>query len=466
MRAGRADDVVLVDAVTTDADGADQLAVAIKRKAAGENRDAVGEACVEPGGVENEIRERGAIEAGELFLQAEVGSGILDVEARRIFRLREEADGARGQRERVVREADRSPSFLHGDIPTEEGRFTGAERAEHRGPDVGIVRIIFNGDENFHRNSDRQTNAGARGPRAIGGKVDDARDFSRRQSRLTVDRAGNWIADNRLPDFALHAAERRDGIWKRSRSSHDRESRSGGALHRPGNAGRRRLDIRECDAVDVNIVGRDRTSRTKSGLSRERDFFVDVIIGKEGERILRAEHDRPRPVVANDADAADVDSVLVKRDAARRTVERRSEDWHNRQPRRGTESDDAARRAELVDVRREKIREPDADERARRGVAHAGRKMLLDNEAGCARSERVLVAAQIGRGPGFRDAAGNIERARRRPVHAPDREDVSFAIGHRDDAVRRNLDGARRRLIDDRLNVNGGELRVSDCRRQ
>ena len=42
MRAGRADDVVLIDAVAAHADRADELAIAIKREAAGENCDAVG----------------------------------------------------------------------------------------------------------------------------------------------------------------------------------------------------------------------------------------------------------------------------------------------------------------------------------------------------------------------------------------------------------------------------------------
>src|SRR6476469_6992374 len=466
MRAGRADDVSLDDAVTTDADGAYPLAVAIKRNAAGTNRDAVGKARVEAGCVQNEIRERGAIEAGELFLQAEVGSGILNVEAGWIFCLGEKTNGPRGHRQEVVREADRGPSFLHGDIPTEERRFTGAERAEDRGPDIGIVWIVFNGDENFHRNPDGQTNSRARRPGASGSEIDDARDFRRGQPRLAVDRPGNWILDDCLADFALHAAEGRDGIWKWGGRSHDRESRSSGAVQRAGDAGRRRLNVGQRDDVDVTIVGGNRAGRAKSGLSCERDFFVDVVIGNERERILRTKNDRARSVVAGHADAADVDSIFVKRNAARRTVERSSEHWNNRQAWRWTESNDAARRAELVDVRREQIREPDADQRTGRGVAHAGREMLLDDEAGGPRRERVLVAAQIRRGPGFRDAAGNIERARRRPVHAPDREHVSLAIGHGNDAVRRNLEGARGRLVDDRLDVDGGELGGNDDRRQ
>ena len=49
MRAGRADDVVLVHAIAADSNGADQLPVAVKREAAGKNRDAVGKARVNPG---------------------------------------------------------------------------------------------------------------------------------------------------------------------------------------------------------------------------------------------------------------------------------------------------------------------------------------------------------------------------------------------------------------------------------
>src|SRR5204862_6442861 len=132
--------------------------------------------------------------------------------------------------------------------------------------------------------------------------------------------------------------------------------------------------------------------------------------------------------VAGNADSADLNSVLVKRHSARRTVERRSEDRDNRQARRRTESDDAARRAELVDVGREKIRETDTDERAGRGVAHPGREMLLDDESSGARRERVLVTAQIRGGAGFRTAAGTNERGRWRAGQAPDREDAASQL--------------------------------------
>ena len=50
VRAGSAHNVVLVHAVAADPDGADQLAVAIEREAAGKNRDAVRESRVQPEG--------------------------------------------------------------------------------------------------------------------------------------------------------------------------------------------------------------------------------------------------------------------------------------------------------------------------------------------------------------------------------------------------------------------------------
>src|SRR5205085_9421992 len=188
VRAGSADDVVLVDAVTADADGADQLTVAIERKAAGENCDAVRETRVESGSIENKIRERRAIESGKLFLQSEVGAGVLHIEPRRIFGLGKETNRARGEGERVVREADGGAAFLHGDIPTEQGRFAGAKRAEAGRVYRWIIRIIGNGDKNLHRHADRQSNASARGAGTIGGEINDAGDFGRCQAWPAVAR--------------------------------------------------------------------------------------------------------------------------------------------------------------------------------------------------------------------------------------------------------------------------------------
>ena len=42
LGAGRADDVILIDAIATDTNRADEHAVAIKSEGAGENRDSIG----------------------------------------------------------------------------------------------------------------------------------------------------------------------------------------------------------------------------------------------------------------------------------------------------------------------------------------------------------------------------------------------------------------------------------------
>ena len=90
--------------------------------------------------------------------------------------------------------------------------------------------------------------------------------------------------------------------------------------------------------------------------------------------------------------------------------------------------------------------------------------MLLDDESGGARREGVLIAAQIGRRPSLRDAARDLFDGWLTTAHIPDTEDVAFAIGHRDDAVRRDLKGARDRLVDDGLDIGGRELRPGQRR--
>ena len=102
VRAGRANDVVVIHTITADADGADQLSISIKRETTRENRDAVWEArIVRHAGTKHDIRHRLANKASEEFLQTVVRPGILHVESRRIMRLRKEADGARRFRECV-----------------------------------------------------------------------------------------------------------------------------------------------------------------------------------------------------------------------------------------------------------------------------------------------------------------------------------------------------------------------------
>ena len=95
-----------------------------------------------------------------------------------------------------------------------------------------------------------------------------------------------------------------------------------------------------------------------------------------------------------------------------------------------------------------------------RSIANTGREMLLDDESGGARCESVLIAAEIGRRPSLRDAARDLFGGRLSAAHIPDTEDIAFAIGHCDNAVRRNLKGARDRLIDNGLDIGGRELRA------
>src|SRR5205085_10818844 len=89
--------------------------------------------------------------------------------------------------------------------------------------------------------------------------------------------------------------------------------------------GRWRQDVGKRDAVDVNVVGLDGAVRAKAKLSGERDLFVFVVTGDKRERILRSKHERAGHAVTRYADAADESSILVKRNTARRTVERSAE---------------------------------------------------------------------------------------------------------------------------------------------
>ena len=85
--------------------------------------------------------------------------------------------------------------------------------------------------------------------------------------------------------------------------------------------------------------------------------------------------------------------------------------------------------------------------------------MLLNDEPGCARAKRVLIAAQKCSGACFGNCVGDLSGHRLAPGHIPDTDHVTFAIGDRDYAVGRNLHGARDRVVDDCLNIRGGQLR-------
>src|SRR5207302_7420054 len=77
--AGCADDVVLIDTVATHADRADELAIAIKREAAGKNRDAVGKIRI-------------GRRHGEHLLQSVVAAGWIAIIAGRMIALRQKAN--------------------------------------------------------------------------------------------------------------------------------------------------------------------------------------------------------------------------------------------------------------------------------------------------------------------------------------------------------------------------------------
>ena len=326
MCAGSADDVVLIDAVAADADRADELSVAIEREAAGKNGDAVRKSRIGAGRIENVVRKRRAPETRELLLQSVVRSRVLHIESGRIKRLRKESDGAGGDGEGIIRETNCGAAFLHRHIPTEERRLARPKRAEDSWLFCRIVRIIFHRNKNLHRDSDGQANPSARRARAIGGEVDDARHFRGGEARLAIDHSWKRIADNRLADFALHAAEGRDRIRERRRRALDRIAGRGVTGHNDGSDGRRgRQDVGQRDTVDVNVVGLDRAVGTKSELSGERDLFVFVVTGNKREGILRTENERPGHAVARHADATDEFSIFVKRNTTGRTIERSAE---------------------------------------------------------------------------------------------------------------------------------------------
>ena len=85
--------------------------------------------------------------------------------------------------------------------------------------------------------------------------------------------------------------------------------------------------------------------------------------------------------------------------------------------------------------------------------------MLLNDESGCARGKRVLVTAKECCGPGLRNSGGYLRRRRLATVDIPDAEDVSLAVGNRDDAVWRNGFRTGYGLANDRLHIRSAKLR-------
>ena len=77
------------------------------------------------------------------------------------------------------------------------------------------------------------------------------------------------------------------------------------------------------DAIDINVVRLNGAGRAKSNLPGERDVLVFVVVRNELKGILRAQsRDRTRHAVAGDTDATDEHAVLVKRNTARRAIQR------------------------------------------------------------------------------------------------------------------------------------------------
>ncbi len=113
----------------------------------------------------------------------------------------------------------------------------------------------------------------------------------------------------------------------------------------------------------------------------------------------------------------------------------------------------------MIHIRNEKVGKTHTDQRTRRGVIHARWKMLLNNESGRARSERVLVAAQVSCGSRFAYRSGDFARSSRAAADNPNTKYVTFAVCHRDDAVGRNL-----RRTNDGLINNCGDIGCSQLR--
>ena len=100
-----------------------------------------------------------------------------------------------------------------------------------------------------------------------------------------------------------------------------------------------------------------------------------------------------------------------------------------------------------------------ADQRTRWRVADAIGKMLLNDEPGCARAKRVLVAAQKCSGARFGNRVLDLSGSWLAPSHIPDADHVTFTIGDRDHAPGQNLDGAGDSMVDNCLNIRSGQLR-------
>ena len=86
--------------------------------------------------------------------------------------------------------------------------------------------------------------------------------------------------------------------------------------------------------------------------------------------------------------------------------------------------------------------------------------MLLNNVTGSAAGEGVGIAAQKRGRARLPDRDRDFQIGWLTTARHPDAQHITFAIRHRDDAVRRDFVRALRRLIDDLLNVGCGQLRA------
>jgi hypothetical protein len=121
--ARNADDIVLIDAVSRDSDGADEDPVLVERETTGKNRDAVREIRVS----RKEERRSGGPAKRDRLLESEVRPMIRPVDSRWIEPLREEADAAAAHGQLAIREEERSPRFLCRDVQTEDRCFAGTK---------------------------------------------------------------------------------------------------------------------------------------------------------------------------------------------------------------------------------------------------------------------------------------------------------------------------------------------------
>src|SRR5260221_14677241 len=127
--AASSDDVILIDAIPAHPNCADQHTVAVKRKAAGENRNAVRQIRINVGrggedravdGVGCDDRTGG--DDRESFLQSEKQSRLRSPDARRERALRKRADRARRVSTVGRRKKQSGARLLRRDIPTEPRR--------------------------------------------------------------------------------------------------------------------------------------------------------------------------------------------------------------------------------------------------------------------------------------------------------------------------------------------------------